>query len=394
MRPTAHRRAAAGELVAYDLPAGPAWLDVLAAHADSGAAFLPLDPRWTDRERRRILELARPALVVTTDDEVLYADGAPADPERSWAVVATSGTSSDARLAALPRAALGAAVAGSLDALAIGPTEPWVCCLTPAHVGGLLVLLRGVLGGAPVTVHERFDPNRLLREAPDGAHVSLVPTMLRRLVDTGADLGRFGTLLIGGGALEPELASAAGAAGAHVVSTYGMTETCGGVVYDGRPFPGTEVRVDPEGRIELRGPTLFDGYRADPAATGAAFTTDGWFRTRDLGALEDGVLQVAGRADDAIRTGGETVWPDRVEAVLRTHPKVRDVAVRGVDDPEWGSVVGVWVVPSDSEDPPSLDELREHCRETLARYKAPRSLTLIDAIPRTPSGKVRRGALR
>jgi O-succinylbenzoic acid--CoA ligase len=393
MRPTAHRRAAAGELVAYDLSAGPVWLDVLAAHVDTGASFLPLDPRWTQWERRRILNLARPAMVVTAHDEVLYAGGASADPERSWAVVATSGTSSDPKLAALPRAALGAAVAGSLDALAIGSTDPWVCCLTPAHVGGLLVLLRGVLGGAPVTVHERFDPDRLLREAPEGAHVSLVPTMLRRLVDTGADLGRFGVLLVGGGALGPELESAAGAAGAHVVSTYGMTETCGGVVYDGRPFPDTEVRVDLAGRIELRGPTLFDGYRSDPAATGASFTTDGWFRTRDLGALEDGVLRVAGRADDAIRTGGETVWPDRVEAVLRTHPKVRDVAVRGIEDPEWGSAVAAWVVPVDPATPPTLEELRDHCRDGLVRHEAPKRLTLVDEIPRTPSGKVRRRAL-
>ncbi|MGZ4150141.1 MAG: class I adenylate-forming enzyme family protein [Actinomycetota bacterium] len=394
MRSSAHRHAAAGELVAYDLPAGPEWLDILAAHVDTGASFLPLDPRWTVRERRRVLDLARPALVVTADDEVLYAAGAPADPERSWAVVATSGTASDPKLAALPRAALGAAVAGSLDALEIGPGDPWVCCLTPAHVGGLLVLLRGVLGGAPVTVHERFAPDRLLREAPEGAHISLVPTMLRRLVDTGADLGRFGIFLVGGGALGPELASAAGAAGARVVSTYGMTETCGGVVYDGRPFPRAEVRVDLEGRIELRGPTLFDGYRADPAATGAVFTTDGWLRTRDLGVLDDGVLHVAGRADDAIRTGGETVWPDRVEAVLRTHPKVRDVAVRGVDDPEWGSAVGAWVVPTDPEAPPTLDDLREHCRDALARHEAPKALTLVDELPRTASGKIRRTVLR
>ncbi len=110
--------------------------------------------------------------------------------------------------------------------------------------------------------------------------------------------------------------------------------------------------------------------------------------------IQDGVLRVSGRADDAIRTGGETVWPDRVEAVLRGHPRVADVAVRGVDDPEWGSAVAVWVVPADPLAPPSLDDLREHCRDVLARHEAPKVLRLVEEIPRTPSGKVRRSALR
>jgi O-succinylbenzoic acid--CoA ligase len=273
----AHLRATAGELIAYDLPPGPLWREIVETHAARGASFLPMDHRATAAERRAMLELARPTMVVDDEGETLFADGVPCDPERSWAVVATSGTGGEPKLAALPRTALARAVAGSLEALGIGGSDPWVCCLTPSHVGGLLVLLRGTLGGADVTVLERFEPGRLLDEAPGGAHVSLVPTMLRRLVDLRTDLSGLGVLLVGGGPVDPEVRDRAREQGGRVVETYGMTETCGGVVYDGHPFEGTEVWVD-AGAVLVRGPILMDGYRNDPVATGAAFTSDGWLR--------------------------------------------------------------------------------------------------------------------
>ena len=137
-----------------------------------------------------------------------------------------------------------------------------------------------------------------------------------------------------------------------------------------------------------------EGYRLDPAATGAAFTTDGWLRTGDVGTIDDeGHLSVQGRADHVIRTGGEKVWPEEVERALSSHPKVGDVAVAGSPDPEWGSHVRALVVPARPEDPPSLEELRAHGAERLARFKLPRELRLVEEIPRTSTGKVRRGAL-
>jgi O-succinylbenzoic acid--CoA ligase len=393
MTVTAHLHAHAGELVAYALPPGGLWLDILAAHAASEASFLPVDLRLSDREQRAIVERARPRLLVTPDDEVLFADPAPIDPERAWAVVATSGVSGKPKLAELPRIALGSAVAGSLSALDASAFDPWIACLTPAHMGGLLVLLRGAMAGAPIDVIEPFDPVRVLREAPDGAHIALVPTMLRRLVAAAQDLSHLGALLVGGSALDPALRDAAARIGARVVSTYGLTESCGGLAYDGIPFDGTDIRVGPSGEIELTGSTVMEGYRDDPSATAAAFTTDGWLRTGDLGELDaEGRLVVLGRADDAIRTGGETVWPDEVEAALRSHPGVGDVAVVGVPDAEWGQRVAAWVVPADPSAPPTLDQLRERCRERLARFKAPSELILVRALPRTPSGKLRRGA--
>src|SRR3954454_1541329 len=393
---TAHRWASPGELVAYALPPGFHWLEILAAHVHSGASFMPVDVRLSDREQRRLLDLARPSVVVRPDDETILADAAPVDPDTAWAIVPTSGTGGVPRLAQLSRPAMGAAVAGSLDALDASAYDPWVACLSPAHIGGLLVLLRGAFTGSRVTILDRFEPGTLLAEAPEGAHVALVPTMLERLVRGGGDLSRLRVLLVGGAALDPALRAAAESLGGRIVATYGSTESGGGVVYDGRIFDGSDVRIaserpDDAGGIELHGPTIMDGYRADHAATAAAFTTDGWLRTGDIGRLDgQGRLHVRGRADDAIRTGAETVWPDEVESVLRTHPGVADVAVAGRPDPEWGAHVTAWVVPVNPERPPTLEGLREHCRDDLARFKAPRDVRIVSSLPRTPSGKIRR----
>jgi O-succinylbenzoic acid--CoA ligase len=283
-----------------------------------------------------------------------------------------------------------------LDASAF---DAWVACLTPAHIGGLLVYLRGVLTGSPVTVLERFEPGALLSQAPDRAHVSLVPTMLERLVRGGADLGHLGELLIGGARLDPTVRDTAVRAGGRIVNTYGSTETSGGVVYDGKAFEGTRIRIasgapDQLGMVEITGPTVMEGYRFDPQATAEVFTADGWLRTGDVGSIgPEGHLRIAGRADDAIRTGAETVWPLEVEEVITRHPKVADVAVAGRPDPEWGEHVAAWVVPANPIDPPTLEEIRAICRDDLARFKAPRDMRLIDVIPRTPNGKIRRGDL-
>jgi o-succinylbenzoate---CoA ligase len=391
---TAHRRGIpAVELVAYDLPPGEHWLRIVRSHAETGVAFLPIDHRLTAAEKRRLLDRARPTVVIDATAETVYGGGEPSDPERAWAVVATSGTAGKPKLADLPPDALQAAVDGSLVALGLEQGAPWVCCLSPAHIGGLLVLLRAVLGAAAVTVHERFEADRLLASEP-GTNVALVPTMLHRLTEAGADLSRLGVLLVGGGPVTPGLRDAAARLGARVVSTYGLTETCGGVAYDGVALPDTSVRIA-DGTIQVRGPTLMEGYRGDPAETGSAFTTDGWLRTADAGRFDDGRLTVLGRLDDRIRTGAETVWPSEVEAVLRSHPKVADVAVAGIADPEWGESVAAWVVPSDAPDPPRLEELRDHCRDRgLASFKLPRRLTLADRLPKTNGGKLRRRALR
>lgn len=381
------------ELVVIDLPPGPAWGELVAQLWLDGIPFLPLDHRLTDRERREIVDRARPQLVRDAQGETLLADAVPATPGIA-VVVPTSGVSGEPKLVELHRVAVAVAVRTSAARLGAGRAAPWICPLTPAHIGGLLVLLRAAMLGAPVTVHERFDPERLVDEGEGAAFASVVPAMVRRLVASGLGL-RGLTLLVGGDGLDAETAGAARSHGARLVTSYGLTETCGGSVYDGVPLDGTQVRLDAGGAIELSGPTLMEGYRLDPAGTGAAFTADGWLRTGDLGELDDvGRLVVRGRADHLIRTGSEKVWPEEVERVLAAHPKVSDIAVAGRPDPEWGAHVSAFVVPALIDDPPSLAELRALGSEQLARFKLPRELELVPSIPRTATGKIRRHVLR
>jgi o-succinylbenzoate---CoA ligase len=384
---------ATDELVVIDLPPGPEWVGLVTRLWLEEVPFLPLDHRLTERERRAIVDRARPHLVRDAGGETLFADAAPVTPGVAI-VMSTSGTGGEPKLVELHRVAVVVAVSRSARRLGSTPDSPWICPLTPAHIGGLLVLLRAAILGAPVTIHERFDPERLVGDAGGAAFASVVPGMVRRLV--AANLGLDGlTLLVGGDAIDADTAGAARACGARLVTTYGLTETCGGFTYDGVPLEGMEVRLDAEGAIEVSGSTVMENYRLDPAATGAAFTTDGWLRTGDLGAIDDeGRLSVHGRADHVIRTGAEKVWPEEVERVLAGHPKVADVAVAGRPDPEWGSRVSAFVVPRVIDDPPSLDELRVHAAEHLARFKLPRELSLVTEVPRTRTGKVRRQALR
>ena len=392
MRVPEHRAGGRGELVAIDLPLGEEWLEVVGDLWWRGVSFMPVDARLTDRQRRALVDLARPTCVLDRLGETAYA-GAPVG-EAVALVVPTSGTAGAPRLVELARGAVESAIAASAAAIGVDDAVPWIACLTPAHIGGLLVVLRGAVLGVPVIVHDRFDPARIAQAGADGgACVSLVPAMVTQMVEAEVPLAGL-TMLVGAGGLDPAIGDTVRERGARVVTTYGLTETCGGVVYDGWPLHGTRFRLDPEGGVELKGPTLMEGYRGDPAATGAAFTTDGWLRTGDLGAVSDDErLAVHGRADDLIRTGGEKVWPEEVERVLRAHPKVGDVAVGGAPDARWGSQVVAFVVPALIEEPPDLEELRGWVAGRLERFKAPRRLELVPAIPRTASGKIRRALL-
>jgi O-succinylbenzoic acid--CoA ligase len=381
-----------GDVIAVELAPGPAWLDLMREIWDVGAAVFPVDHRLPPADRDALVHRARPTVRISPEGRRRRDDGIPAGLDLRL-IVHTSGTAGEPKLVQFDRAAIDAAVASSALALEATPRDPWLCCLPLAHVGGLLVLLRGVLLGAPVAVHPRFDPEAIAAE-PDVAFTSVVPTMLERLLDAKVDLGRFRGILVGGAHLTSSLRERAEGAGARLVPTYGLTESCGGVVYDGIPLPGTEMRIDAEGGIELRGPTLMLGYRFDADGTARAFTSDGWLRPGDAGEIDaEGRLHVIGRIDGVINTGGEKVWPEEVESVLLEHPGVAEVAVGGRLDPEWGQRVVAWVVPADPAAPPSLGDLRDHVASRLPRHKAPRELVLVDALPRTCAGKVRRSSL-
>ncbi|MGZ4108169.1 MAG: class I adenylate-forming enzyme family protein [Actinomycetota bacterium] len=379
-----------GDLVAVPSSIGPFWLGLLGEAWTARAALFPVDDRLSEPEGRSLLERARPTVVVRSSRDIVRpASGRPVSPE-TMLVFATSGTAGTPKLVELSREAVRYAVTASNTLLGATEDDVWMSCLPPAHVGGMLVLLRAVFLGTRIDVVERFDPSSV-GERP-GQFISLVPTMLSRLLDARVDLTSYHAILMGGGTLHPDLRARAEAVGASIVETYGLTESCGGVVYDGTPFPGTDARIA-DGLIELRGPSVMTGYLHEPDATAATISSDGWLRTGDAGSVDGGVLRVLGRADDLIDSGGEKVWPQEVETALSTHPGVAEVAVAGRADPEWGQRVVAFVVPSDPAAPPSLDELRDHASAAIARFKAPREVVLLDALPRTASGKVRRGAL-
>ncbi|CUR54503.1 o-succinylbenzoate--CoA ligase (fragment) [metagenome] len=219
-------------------------------------------------------------------------------------------------------------------------------------------------------------------------YTSLVATQLHRLLETDPDsLRRFDTILLGGGPVDTELRRRAEEAGARIVATYGASETAGGCVYDGVPLDGVEVRIDPDGRICLGGPMLFDRYEGDPVLTREVLV-DGWWRTSDLGTFHDGRLSVLGRVDDVVISGGVNVPTPAVAARLRQHPRVRDVVVIGSPDPEWGRRVVAVVVGSID-----LAEARDWVAAAHPRAWAPREVRHVDVLPLLPNGKVDRRAL-
>ncbi len=314
-----------------------------------------------------------PALLTDPAPHVVAALGTGPVPDDVAVVVPTSGSTGVPKGVLLTADALLASAHAALDRLG-GPGR-WLLAVPPTHVGGLQVLVRSLVAGLDPVV---LPPGPFTATSLDGVsgcrYASLVPTQLLRLPD-GA-LEDFDAVLLGGAAAPPGLP-------ANVVSTYGMSETSGGCVYDGVPLDG--VSVDVAGRVRLRGPVLASGYRDGAPLLDA----DGWFTTGDVGALVDGRLVVHGRADDVVVTGGEKVAPAAVERALLEHPHVVEVAVVGVPDAEWGQRVVAHVVGA-----LSLPEARDWVGQRLGRPAAPRELVLHEALPLLPGGKVDRRSLR
>jgi O-succinylbenzoic acid--CoA ligase len=359
-----------GRLVALALPPGEEFIAALEAAWVRGDAVLPIDPLAPEPVTSALLAEMRPDVPI--DDDVAL-------------VIPTSGSTGTPKGAQLSRDALAASARATHERIGREPGDRWLSCLPWQHIGGIQVMLRARLLGIPLVVHERFNVDRVA--AADATLTSLVPTQLSRLLDAGVDLSRFRVILLGGAAAPPALLARAAAADAHVVTTYGMSETSGGCVYDGWPLDGVELRTAIDGRIEIRGPMLMSGYRLRPDLDAAVFH-DGWLVTADIGERSpDGRWHVVGRADDVIITGGENVSTDAVSAVLAGHPDLTDVAVAGVDDPDWGQRVVAVVVLRDPAVVPSLEDLRGWCGDRLPAAARPHGLVVVAAIPRLASGK-------
>jgi O-succinylbenzoic acid--CoA ligase len=380
-----------GSLTAVCLPPAEAAEAVRQAW-EGGRAVVVVDPWAPLPERRRVLDAVRPTHLHGESGRRPVDGGEPVAPEVA-AVVATSGTAGEPKAVELTWAGLDASAGAVSAALGAGAGDRWLCCLPLSGVGGLSVVARSFVSGVPFSVAPRFDAEAVA--AAPATLVSLVPTQLARTIAAGVDLAGFRRVLVGGAPVPEELRRRAEDGGTRVTPTYGLSETWGGVVHDGRPLSGVEVRLGEADEILLRGAVVMRGYRGRPDLTRQVLDADGWLRTADVGAwADDGRLRVVDRRDDLVITGGVNVSPTEVEAVLAAHPGVADVGVTGAPDPEWGQRVVAYVVASDPASPPTLAGLRAYAAERLSAPKLPRQVVLLESIPRTPGGKIRRRLLR
>ncbi len=368
------------DLVAISLE-GEAFVAALRAVWDRGDTALPVDQRLPTDAADALVAAMHARSVITAAGEQITGDGEPTQPGDAL-VMATSGSTGTPKGVVLTHDAIAASAQASHDRLGVRAGDRWLACLPLAHVGGLSVVTRALLKHVPLTVHARFDAAAVSQAAADGATLtSLVPTALARI-----DATRFRRIVLGGSRMPPDRLP-------NTVATYGMTETGSGVVYDGVPLDGVDVRIAPDGEILLRGPMLLRCYRDGTSPVDA----DGWLHTDDAGQwveTDDGVrLSVDGRRGDMIVTGGENVWPEAVEAVLARHPLVAEVGVAGVADVTWGQCVTAFVVPADPRHPPTVDDLRLHTRSSLPAFMAPREVVIVDSLPRTNLQKIRRNIL-
>lgn len=365
----------------------------LAAALDGGDPILPLDAHDLGVDALRAA--MRP-------DEPVEAGTA--------VIIATSGSTGAPKGVLLPATALIASAKATHTRL--GGPGTWLLA-TPAHyIGGLQVLVRSLLarttpgvvdlstGFLPAGFAEAAGP--VLRAS--GPHyTALVPAQLNRLLEAGGEAlaaaRSFDAIILGGAPTPDDLRDRAAEAGVRIISAYGMSETAGGCVYDGVPLDGVKVRVSARGdddarRIEVSGTVLATGYRNDVEATRRSFV-DGWFRTSDLGRLlQDGRLEVLGRADDVINTGGVKVPASVVERALLEHPGVRSACVVGLPNPDWGEIVAAAIVPADRDQPPASAELTLLVRRQAGAAAVPKILRILTELPLRGPGKVDRSAVR
>lgn len=360
------------------------FLPALAAALDgAGPGLLPLPTGGT---RDAAIEALRPDLPLERDDVALVAP--------------TSGSTGEPKGALLTADALRFAARATHDRLG-GPGQ-WLLAMPVTHVGGIQVLVRALVARirpAVLDLYGGFDPSAFAAAAAGmddrvPRYVSLVPTQVRRLLDAGVDLAGFDAVLVGAAALPPELRRRCDERGWRVVETYGMSEVCGGVVYDGRPLDGVDVDLAPDDRVRIGGSVVFAGYRMRPDLTAEALV-DGRHVTADVGRFDaDGLLQVLGRVDDVVISGGTNVAAGHVERVLGGHPGVIACAVVGRPDDEWGERVVAVVQPADPTSPPSLADLREYAAERLGRAELPREVVVLGLLPMLASGKPDKAAVR
>lgn len=404
------------------------------------AVLVPLNTRLTANELSRQIEDTQCKLVIVADTHnttipttsqiitlsELEATKPPVqiavslfDLTKDSAVLFTSGTSGRPKGAVLSNYNLFYSAMASAYRLGTFPHDQWLCTLPLYHVGGLSIVVRACLYGISINLQSTFSLEMIdstLSDAPITL-VSLVPTMLYRLIQNG-NAGQWSPtlrmILLGGAAASPELMALCAEKNLPVATTYGLTEATSQVATllpprslkkagsAGKPLLFTDVQIVNEkgkslspgnyGEILVKGPTVMRGYHNNPVANEVVFLDD-YLRTGDIGYLDDeGDLWVAQRRSDLIITGGENVYPREVEQILNQHPAVHTASVVGIDDPEWGQIVAAMVVPKDDSHVPTTD-LQDYCRKYLAGYKIPRQIRFVQMLPETASGKINRSQI-
>ena len=443
-----------GDTVAMLASAGPGAVAAMYAAPRAGAALAPLNPALARHEMRDGFALARPAValcdpahralvrdavgavgeggefpVFSLGDHGLPPEDrahgcrrppvadihgvAPSEgplpgsgPDDVVAVLRTSGTGGRARAVALTRRNFRASSSAVRARLALRPDDGWYASLSLAHIGGMALVDRALAAGSRVVTRGEWRLDALvgLLEAGAVSHVSLVPTMLGRLLDAGLPhplLASLRCVLVGGAGAPPALLERALAAGLPLAVTYGMTETCSQVATAppalvrakpgsaGPPLDGVEVRIAADGEIGVRGDMVARAYRQGGSIAGP----DGWYLTGDLGCLDaDGHLWVTGRKARRIVSGGVNVHPAEVERVLAAHPAVAEAAVLGLPDSEWGERVVAAIVPAAALEL-RVQTIHRHCRKLLGPAARPRALAVLAELPRNPNGKIDRARL-
>jgi acyl-CoA synthetase (AMP-forming)/AMP-acid ligase II len=385
--------------------------------ADSGAALAFADP-----SPARILSglgTVPTAGVGDLPGGGSMASGMAADPRDTAVLAYTSGTTGRPKGVPLTHGQLTASIRSAMAAWRWSADDVLAHALPLYHQHGLSGVHAALIAGGTVHIRSRFSPVELVRTIGDAGATVLfgVPTIYQALLAADVDVAPLAGLRLavcGSAPLNPALAQRlAGALGRVPLIRYGTTETGLNVSHPvddragdtvGVPLPGVLARIGGEsgeaepgtdGEIQLRGPQVFSGYWHDPAATQAAFTPDGWFRTGDIGAVDpaSGHLRIRGRTKEMIITGGLNVYPREVEIVLEEYPSVAEAAVAGVPDERWGEQVTAWVVIRDGH---AFDEpaLIAYVRERLAGYKCPKRVFRRATLPRNHVGKIVRSELR
>ena len=317
-------------LVALDMPASVDFTNHVRSSWESGDAVFPIDQRLPQAAKDSLIKQFKPSIVIdSSGTSVEFSDSEPTQ-HNDALVIATSGTTGTPKGVVHTHDSIRALLNMSQSRLQTNSSTHWLLCLPVSHVAGFSIVARSIILGNPISILSKFDEIDIKKAALAGAtHVSLVPTTLQRIDPT-----MFNTILLGGAAAPQNLPN-------NVVTTYGMTETFGGIAYNGQPLDGVEVRINNE-CIELKSPSLFRSYRG----LNTNDSTGGWYKTGDSGSFDHDRIRVLGRRDDMIITGGENVWPNAIEKVISTFPGVEQVVVSGIEDEQWGQRVVAWIVSS------------------------------------------------